>query len=265
MTAISIWLELDAIWAASDSRVGSSTDVFTDEAAKILPLRAKYLHAPRGPFVDSGISDDYGFAYTGRVELCLLVYGALANVASHIGVLPPSNRRPSLADIAALAEPIFTKYTRDYTASARAKNPRAAFPLSKIVLFGWCPRTDAPVAVELTNSDVGGGKVNRRVLSLATPYWAGSGAALLDSRWKATGPTYESPLRTLEAVVSGKLKASVGGSSQITICDRTGYRVVATKFMSQIPGTAEYLGFLVASELDPQLDGETFIAISQEA
>lgn len=245
--------------------MGAGPDIFTDGAAKILPIRAKYLHAPRGPFVDSGQSDDYGFAYTGRVELCLLVYAALANIMSHIGVVPPNDARPPLANIAALTKPIFKKYTREYTASARALNPKAAFPLSKVILFGWCPRSQAAQAFELSNSDVDGGKVSCRSLALDTPYWAGSGSTLMASRWSSLPAPGESPLRTLEHVATGGLKSSVGGSSQITICDRSGYRVVATKYLSEIPGTAEYLGFLVASDLEPQLFGEAFLAISQEA
>lgn len=266
MTAIAIWIEGKQTFIASDSRVGAGQVTYTDDAPKIMPLRVKYLHAPNGPFEDSGRYNEYAFCFSGRVELCTLAYAALANIVSHIGLLPPDDEQPSLAMIAELAGPVFLRFTRHYADAAAKMVPPHRFPLSTIALAGWCPVNKAPEVHELKNSSVGGGKINIRPISMATPHWMGSGATLMQQRWTAQqAQGGESPLKTLEHVASSRLKGDVGGSSQLAICDSDGYHVVATKLISAIPGTAEYLGFLVANDLDPALNGKAILPISQEA
>jgi len=266
MTAIAIWVQAQKTFIASDSRVGAAQVTYTDDAPKIMPLRVKYLHAPNGPFKDSGRYNEYAFCFSGRVELCTLVYAALANIVSHIGVLPPNDKPPSLATIAELARPVFLRFTRHYAAAATQAVPPNSFPLSTIALAGWCPINQAPEVHELKNSNFAGGKVNVRQVSMATPHWMGSGAPLMQNRWTAQqAHGGEFPLRTLEQVASSNLKGDVGGSSQLAICDPDGYHVVATKLISAIPGTAEYLGFLVADDLEPALKGEATLPINQEA
>ena len=264
MTAIAVWHANvkgeDCVFAASDSRItGIGTgSIFTDEAAKLLPLRLKYLESDGEPFRDSGRSREYGLAYAGHTEVASLTYFALANVTAHVGLLPGMGE-PALAHVADLLRRILQRYT-DHYVGAGFKDEN--FPRCQMAIFGWCPSSRRPEIHLVESSRF---RAARSLLhEKPEPLWLGDGGTLLQNAWTNTPQTGRfdfRPLAALERIAEKELKRSVGGGTQFAQVDCEGYHVFATQLGSEVLGTAEYLGMRPADELDPAFQGFATVPI----
>jgi hypothetical protein len=244
VTLVAVWRAEGRLMAVADTRiVRSPGNVLTEHGPKLLPLTIVCRQPGPAGFFDRVVyRSDVGFAYSGSTLSALAAHALSDTLLSKlIGVegAPP----PALNEVAHFVAGAAAEYMREVGQLAGTDG------LFSAVVFGWCPRQNAPRTFELRPAVDGGLRVELHERVLTPIRLAGSSAEsvivigsspnllieginkqLEDARDRGEAHeivAFDAPKRALRKLISDGLDERVGGSIQQAEATGAGFQVIA--------------------------------------
>lgn len=262
MTSIICWRnkeDFDSIWAVSDSRVSSGSNVMIDNCPKLFPITAYTFESSDCLKTHPKVLFRFGFGFAGSTLIGTNVKEMLSSFLSNLSEInyydvpdyPTDKKMPSLMDVAELTKKIGDIYIKSL-GLLFPKNTRCEF-----VIFGYCKSEGRYLSIKLSNSPESPAEIKIEEVDISDNSYLilGDRKDYIENKIEKIRLKFESdtinwwrsPIIVLTSLLKDKSVNSIGGYLQLCIATRLDAR---TLFLSTSePFDARFVGFKLFKDI----------------